>query len=75
VIRTGRLPALFIPHGAGPCFFMDWTRGPADTWDRTAAWMRGLIDSVGRRPAQILVISGHWEQELFSVTRAHSVSC
>lgn len=68
MIRTGRLPALFIPHGAGPCFFMDWTRGPADTWDRTAAWMRGLIDSVGRRPAQILVISGHWEQELFSVT-------
>lgn len=23
-----RLPTVFIPHGAGPCFFMDWTRGP-----------------------------------------------
>ena len=22
-----RLPALYIPHGAGPCFFMAWTRG------------------------------------------------
>jgi aromatic ring-opening dioxygenase catalytic subunit (LigB family) len=62
------LPTLFIPHGAGPCFFMDWTRGPADTWDRTAAWMRELINSIGRRPKQILVVSGHWEQRLFSVT-------
>ena len=30
-----RQPTLFIPHGAGPCFFMEWTRGPADTWGRT----------------------------------------
>ena len=37
------LPTLFIPHGAGPCFFMDWTRGPADTWDRTAAWLKGIV--------------------------------
>ncbi len=19
-----RMPTLFVPHGAGPCFFMDW---------------------------------------------------
>ncbi|HIG24261.1 MAG TPA: dioxygenase, partial [Acidimicrobiia bacterium] len=30
---AGRLPTVFIPHGGGPCFFMDWTMGPADTWD------------------------------------------
>ena len=29
-----RLPTLFIPHGGGPCFFMDWD--PPDTWDRMA---------------------------------------
>ena len=38
-----RQPTLFIPHGAGPCFFMEWTRGPADAWDRTAAWLKGLV--------------------------------
>lgn len=24
-----RQPAIFLPHGGGPCFFMDWTWGPA----------------------------------------------
>ncbi|HHN67322.1 MAG TPA: dioxygenase, partial [Thermopetrobacter sp.] len=23
-------PAIYIPHGAGPCFFMDWE--PPDEW-------------------------------------------
>ncbi|HCE23562.1 MAG TPA: dioxygenase, partial [Hyphomonas sp.] len=31
-----KMPTLFIPHGGGPCFFMDWTLmgGPVDTWDK-----------------------------------------
>ncbi|MEO8113813.1 MAG: class III extradiol ring-cleavage dioxygenase [Phenylobacterium sp.] len=61
------LPTLFIPHGAGPCFFMDWTRGPADTWDRTAAWLKGLIAELPERPKAILVVSGHWEAPVFTV--------
>jgi aromatic ring-opening dioxygenase catalytic subunit (LigB family) len=61
------LPTLFIPHGAGPCFFMDWTRGPADTWDRTATWLKGLVASLPERPKAILVISGHWEEAQFTV--------
>jgi 4,5-DOPA dioxygenase extradiol len=61
------LPTVFLPHGAGPCFFMEWTRGPADTWDRTAAYLRGLIDSLPERPKAILVISGHWEAPVFTV--------
>ncbi|MHA1566449.1 MAG: dioxygenase, partial [Alphaproteobacteria bacterium] len=31
--KSERLPTLFIPHGGGPCFFMEWTMGPPDTWD------------------------------------------
>jgi aromatic ring-opening dioxygenase catalytic subunit (LigB family) len=61
------LPTVFLPHGAGPCFFMEWTRGPADTWDRTAAYLRGLVDSLPERPKAILVISGHWEAPAFTV--------
>ncbi|HEY8572406.1 class III extradiol ring-cleavage dioxygenase [Phenylobacterium sp.] len=61
------LPTLFIPHGAGPCFFMEWTRGPADTWEKTAAWLKGLVDSLPERPKAILVVSGHWEEPQFTV--------
>ena len=62
-----RLPTYFIPHGAGPCFFMEWTRGPADTWDRTAAWLKGLVAELPERPKAILVVSGHWEEPVFTV--------
>ncbi|MGZ3376564.1 MAG: DODA-type extradiol aromatic ring-opening family dioxygenase [Phenylobacterium sp.] len=61
------LPTLFIPHGAGPCFFMDWTRGPADTWDKAAAWLKGLVAGLPERPKAILVVSGHWEESAFTV--------
>jgi aromatic ring-opening dioxygenase catalytic subunit (LigB family) len=64
------LPTFFIPHGAGPCFFMDWTRGPADTWDRTAAWLKRLVADLPERPKAILAISGHWEEPVFTVGSA-----
>ena len=65
-----RLPTFFIPHGAGPCFFMEWTRGPADTWDKTAAWLKGLLEGLLERPKAILVVSGHWEAPVFTVGSA-----
>lgn len=63
-----RMPVLFIPHGGGPCFFMDWTMGPRDTWDRLADWLRSVPALVGARPRAILIISGHWETAGFRVT-------
>ena len=66
--KNDRLPTLFIPHGGGPCFFMDWTMGPPDAWDKMAAWLRGLGASVGQTPKAVLVVSAHWETETFSVT-------
>jgi aromatic ring-opening dioxygenase catalytic subunit (LigB family) len=62
-----RLPTYFIPHGAGPCFFMEWTRGPADTWDKTASWLKGLLAALPERPKAILLVSGHWEEPVFTV--------
>ncbi|GAB2728180.1 class III extradiol ring-cleavage dioxygenase [Melaminivora jejuensis] len=53
-----RQPVLFIPHGAGPCFFMDWS--PPDAWDRTAAWLRGIPASLPARPAAIVLVTAHW---------------
>ncbi|MDG3005585.1 DODA-type extradiol aromatic ring-opening family dioxygenase [Paludisphaera mucosa] len=62
------MPVVFIPHGGGPCFFMDWTMGPHDSWDRLAAWLRSLPDLVGVRPRAILIVSGHWETPGFRVS-------
>jgi hypothetical protein len=45
---TDRTPTFFIPHGGGPCFFMDWTMGPPDTWDKMAAWLKAMPEAVGR---------------------------
>lgn len=66
-----RLPTYMIPHGGGPCFFME-TRPPmpADTWDAMAAHLRGLADDVGVRPKAVLVISAHWETTLPTVHEA-----
>ena len=58
-----KMPALFIPHGGGPCFFMDWTMGPADTWFEMGDWLKSLSASLPHRPRAILVISAHWEEE------------
>jgi aromatic ring-opening dioxygenase catalytic subunit (LigB family) len=57
------LPALFIPHGGGPCFFMDPAGGPPDPmWRKMQAYLAGLIDSLPERPKAILLVSGHWEE-------------
>lgn len=57
-----RLPTLFIPHGGGPCFFMDPMPGfPANTWDHMEAFLRGIPKMIGSRPKAVLVISAHWE--------------
>jgi len=61
-MKARRWPTLFIPHGGGPCFFMDPMPGfPMDLWDRMAAYLRGIDASLGARPKAVLVVSGHWE--------------
>lgn len=62
---TDRLPSLFLPHGAGPCFFMDWH--PPHAWDRMAAYLRGLAASLPARPRAVLAISAHWLEPAFTV--------
>ena len=60
-----RLPTLFIPHGGGPCFFMDCD--PPDTWERMAEYLRRVPDDVGTRPKALVVISGHWEKKVVTI--------
>jgi aromatic ring-opening dioxygenase catalytic subunit (LigB family) len=64
VNTTRKLPTLFIPHGGGPCFFMDPPAASPHMWDGLAAYLRGIDASLGTRPKAVLVISGHWENPL-----------
>lgn len=62
-----RQPTLFIPHGGGPCFFMDCD--PPDTWARHRAFLESLPPTLPERPRALLVISAHWEAPQFTVQR------
>ncbi|WP_374429803.1 DODA-type extradiol aromatic ring-opening family dioxygenase [Ideonella dechloratans] len=62
----GRLPTVYIPHGGGPCFFMDWN--PPHAWDKTAAYLRGIVESLPQRPKAIVLVSAHWLEGDFAVT-------
>ncbi|MGH8864448.1 MAG: DODA-type extradiol aromatic ring-opening family dioxygenase [Burkholderiales bacterium] len=64
------LPTLFVPHGAGPCFYMDWH--PAGTWARMEAWLRSVAEVAGEKPREILIVTGHWEADEFTVNARRS---
>lgn len=62
------LPTLFIPHGGGPCFFMDPAGGPPDPmWRPMQAYLSGVIAALPERPRAILMVSGHWEEPELTV--------
>ena len=58
-------PSLFIPHGGGPCFFMD---DPAGVWTGMGDFLRHLLESLPARPKAILLVSAHWETDGFAFT-------
>ncbi|MGE4521643.1 MAG: class III extradiol ring-cleavage dioxygenase [Acetobacter sp.] len=60
-----RQPVLFLPHGGGPCFFMDWPG-----WENLAAHLEGLAVTLPRKPSGIVIMSGHWETPVPTVTTA-----
>lgn len=63
---AARQPVLFIPHGAGPCFFMDWS--PADTWKQMGEFLRNVAVTLPQQPRAIVVVSAHWLATEFQVT-------
>jgi len=63
-----RMPTWFIPHGGGPCFFMEWS--PPDAWDRMADFLKTLASTLPRQPKAIVVVSAHWLESQWTVTSA-----
>lgn len=58
---TERMPAVYISHGGGPCFFMDWD--PPHAWDGLRAALEGIPASLPRTPRAVLVVTAHWESD------------
>jgi aromatic ring-opening dioxygenase catalytic subunit (LigB family) len=67
-----RMPTWFIPHGGGPCFFMDWN--PPDAWDKMGDFLKGLAATLPQRPKAIVMVSAHWLESGFNVTTAPAPS-
>jgi len=60
------LPTYFVPHGAGPCFFMDWN--PPGIWAPMETFLRGILATLPQKPRAILLVSAHWLTRDFAVT-------
>lgn len=61
---SARQPVLYIPHGGGPCFFMD---DPEGMWTSMEDFLRSIRSSLPQTPKAVLVVSGHWEEPRFTV--------
>jgi aromatic ring-opening dioxygenase catalytic subunit (LigB family) len=59
------LPTYYIPHGGGPWPFMP--ERAAELGSLTD-FLRGLLADAGTRPRAILVVSGHWEEPVPTVS-------
>ncbi len=66
-IITETLPSLYIPHGGGPCFFMD---DPTGMWRGMEAYLRDIPMRLPAAPRAILLVSAHWENDGFAFTSA-----
>lgn len=63
-----RQPTFFLPHGGGPCFFMDWD--PPETWVGLQHFLAGLLATLPERPKAILLVTAHWMRPDFALASA-----
>jgi aromatic ring-opening dioxygenase catalytic subunit (LigB family) len=62
-MTTPRMPAVYLPHGGGPWPFMKESLGDPAELEALAAYLRAVRDVPPKRPAALLVISAHWEED------------
>jgi aromatic ring-opening dioxygenase catalytic subunit (LigB family) len=65
------LPTYYLPHGGGPWPFME-ERIPV--YAPLAAFLRGFLADVAETPRAIVVISGHWEEPVPTVSSRRDYS-
>ena len=68
-----RQPSIFLPHGGGPCFWIDAPPPFGKTaWEGLRAYLAGVVARLPERPRALLVVTAHWEEAAptFSVNPA-----
>lgn len=67
-MSASRQPAVFLSHGGGPCFWMDFPppfgRG---AFNGLKHYLAGLLQRLPERPRAVLLISAHWEESTATV--------
>jgi len=58
-----RQPAIFLPHGGGPCFWIEYPYPPPFNrpWEGLRTYLAGLAATLPERPKAFLVVTAHWE--------------
>ena len=65
-MSTLRMPAMYLPHGGGPSFFMTGER--KQRYQATEDFLRGIQHELPSKPSAILIITAHWETQIPSFT-------
>jgi aromatic ring-opening dioxygenase catalytic subunit (LigB family) len=65
-MNTIRMPALYIPHGGGPSFFMHGER--KQRYQDTEDFLSGVRGLLPATPKAILIVTAHWETDIPSFT-------
>jgi aromatic ring-opening dioxygenase catalytic subunit (LigB family) len=60
-------PSFFLPHGGGPCFFLNPDGPMPPEWRNMGHFLAHVIADLTERPRAILIISGHWEEPRFTI--------
>jgi aromatic ring-opening dioxygenase catalytic subunit (LigB family) len=60
------MPALYVPHGGGPAFFMDGAMG--DLFRPMAEFLATVDTLLPTTPTALLVVTAHWEAPVTTVT-------
>lgn len=65
------LPSIFITHGGGPCFWLEFPPpiGP-NGFKKLESFFDGLLSSLSHRPNSILLVTAHWEASVTTVSNA-----
>jgi len=61
---------IYLPHGGGPCFFMDPPPDEPQRWTAMRDYLASLPSYLPKQPDALLVISAHWECPRPTVLRA-----
>jgi aromatic ring-opening dioxygenase catalytic subunit (LigB family) len=65
-MNSSRMPAIYIPHGGGPSFFMVGER--KQRYQPTEDFLRSIGSLLPTMPSAILIVTAHWETEVPSFT-------